>query len=394
MRIAQIGPYPLSSECVKGGIESSVYGTSYALAQSHLVEVFDFPRQNGAENEERAQNLIIHRYQNSGFHNQDAAKRAKDIARDIAHFHPDICHLHGTGAFSAAIYNELINHGLRVILTIHGLAHIEKRNKLRKQPSIKHFYQFIRQSRIEFNLISQLDKVIVDTEYVASQLQTCYDKGKIKHLPEIKVIPQGIDESFFKLKGDKTGMTILSVGAFAERKGHLLLIKSFEEVCKVLPEARLVIAGTIAEPSYYHQILDYIGQSRQKDGIQLFPDIPFDELKHLYTQARIFALHSEEESQGISLVEAMAAGLPVVSTKRGGIPFIVKNGDTGLLTKYGDIMGFSRALVSLLSNATYWEKLACDAKEVAKPYLWRNISTEILRAYSTSVSNSSLSQNH
>lgn len=316
-----------------------------------------------------------------GGHNQDAAKRAEDIARDIVRFHPDICHLHGTGAFSAAIYNELIKNGLRVILTIHGLAHIEKRNKLRKQPSIKHLYQFIRQSRIEFNLISQLDKVIIDTEYVATQLQSCYHKGKIKHLPEIKVIPQGIDDSFFKLKGDKTGMTILSVGAFAERKGHLLLIKSFEEVCKVLPEARLVIAGTISEPSYYRQILDYIDQSQQKDRIQLFPDIPFDELKHLYTQARIFALHSEEESQGISLVEAMAAGLPVVSTRRGGIPFVVRDGETGLLTDFGDILECSNAIVSLLTNSSLFDTISTNARKIAYTYSWKIITNKILVGY-------------
>ena len=66
VRIIQIGPYPLSSDCVKGGIESSVYGLVQEQIKSSEVVVFDLPRLGEEDREEMDGNVKIHRFKNKG----------------------------------------------------------------------------------------------------------------------------------------------------------------------------------------------------------------------------------------------------------------------------------------------------------------------------------------
>ena len=127
MNIIQVGSYPLSADCIHGGVESSVYGLTQALVRKgYTVDVFDNPRIGGKDTSERKGLLTIHRYANNGRHNEDAMQRCKEIFRDIVALHPEIIHIHGTGKLSGTIYEAAQNYGIPVVLTVHGLLHEEK----------------------------------------------------------------------------------------------------------------------------------------------------------------------------------------------------------------------------------------------------------------------------
>ena len=72
MTIAIVGTYPLSPDCIRGGVESSVFGLANVLCKDDIVDVFDTPRIGGIDTGERHGNLTIHRYCNRGRYNQDA----------------------------------------------------------------------------------------------------------------------------------------------------------------------------------------------------------------------------------------------------------------------------------------------------------------------------------
>ena len=381
MNIVQFGPYPLDRTCIRGGVESSVYGLANALSVDHEVDVFDIPRLNGKDTGERVGNIQIHRYRNPGTHNQDSVQRADEILRDIIALHPDIVHIHGTGEISAVVYQTLKEYGLKVLLTVHGLLHVEKKNQLRKKLSLKHIYQYFHQSRIEFATIENADSTIVDTEYVALQLRQLLEQNKVKRLPQIYVIPQGINADYLSLNTTGNNQTILSVGAISERKGHLYLIRAFEVVCAKIPQAKLVIAGTLADHSYYELLLNYIAKSSYKQQIEIKINLPQEEIFKLYQQSNIFALHSQEESQGIVFAEAMAVGLPIVTTKVGGVPYVVKDNTTGLFSIYGDVESFANNIVTLLENQDLYHSFASAAKHEAQRYRWQSIAEEVEQLY-------------
>ena len=383
MIIVQVGSFPLSKDCIRGGVESSVYGLAKALVRNHIVHVFDVPRLGGEDQAAIVDGILVHRYKNRGKHNVDACERVSQVVEEIVSIQPDIVHIHGTNQYSHAIYQLLVRRGLKVLVTVHGLANVEKRNALRKKKSLKTLYQYLVQSRTEYSLLSQVPQIIVDTEYVAEQIRTCYAKGQIKRLPQMHVIPQGINQQYAMLQSLCDEPIIFSLGAISKRKGHLLLVKAFELLCKQIPNAKLIIAGIVAEKDYYDELQQYIQQSKYAHLIQLCINLSQEQIFQLYQNVRIFALHSQEESQGIVFAEAMAVGLPIVSTKVGGIPFVVTHGETGLLAEYEDVEAFATNMSILLQNNDLYDLMAKNGKMESLNYLWDSIADRILELYST-----------
>ena len=83
MLIVQVGPFPKSLDCIRGGVESSVYGLANELAKKHDVHVIDFPRFEEKDAIECINNITIHRYCNNGKFNKDAERRVEEITKKI-----------------------------------------------------------------------------------------------------------------------------------------------------------------------------------------------------------------------------------------------------------------------------------------------------------------------
>ena len=377
MTIVQIGPYPVSADCIRGGVEASVYGLVLELANEHIVDVFDIPRMGEKDRVERYGNLTIHRYSNPGTHNKDSVLRLKEMVRDIVALGPAVCHVHGTGAISKQIYFSLQRYGIKTIVTVHGIAREEKKQALLRKPSLKALYQYVIQSRDERELLNAVPRVIVDTAYVEDMLRSY----GLRHTPEMHVIPQGIDETFYSIHCNPDSNIILSVGGIGPRKGHAYTIDMFNQLRAQGIDAKLRIVGALTDKAYYDLLQQKIAASKYKEDISLEANLPREELLKAYAEAKLFVLHSREESQGIVFAEAMATGLPVVATKIGGIPYVVADGTSGLLCLYGDVEAMTEMVEQLLTNETRWKEYSKAAREIAKEYSWGDITNRIVRLY-------------
>ena len=377
MFIVQIGQYPLNPDLIRGGVESSVFGLAAEQAKSHTVVVLDIPRLGGVDSIEREDNLTIYRFQNRGTHQKDAVTRVPEILSIINHLHPSVCHLHGTSPLNWKIFKALERRGIPVIVTVHGLVSVEKKKSLREHFSLKTCYQYIVQSSAERKLLSASGEIIVDTKYVEDEIRHYH----LASNPHMTVIPQGINDSFFGLSCSRDSRMVLSVGAFSQRKGHLFLIRSFEMICARIPDVQLTICGIITDAAYYSAIQEHLSSSPYADRISIHTDVPKEVLLDLYQKAHVFALHSQEESQGIVFAEAMAAGLPVVSTRVGGVPYVVSEGITGFLADYGDVPSFATALESLFICPEKWSMMSQECHEKSLSYSWESISESIFNAY-------------
>ena len=375
--IVHIGPFPLSSGRIQGGVEASVFGLAKTQSATHEVHVFDIPRIGGNRVVENIEGVVVHRFCNQGGRQFAAGRQVTVMAREIQVLHPEVCHIHGTSLFSWLIYRELKRVKLPIVVTVHGLVRIEKLNALKKSISAKKLLQYLYQGWVEKRFLSHLPAAIFDTEYVKSRV----NQYPIRRKPVMHVIPQGIDETFFSLQCSKDSRMILSVGAISERKGHLLTLKAFELAADNGMDARLVIAGTIADKQYLERLRNAIAQSKYKTQISLFTDLTDKALKQLYEKAHLFVLHSEEESQGIVFAEAMAAGLPIVATQVGGIPWVVGDGRNGLLSKYGDIEAFADSIHKLMSDISLWQSMSGISLDAAGAYHWPIISDRIIELY-------------
>lgn len=142
----------------------------------------------------------------------------------------------------------------------------------------------------------------------------------------------------------------------------------------------MVLMGAVSDTVYYERVCEEWEKSSYKNDIELHPNADVAEVRKQYEQARLFALYTAEESQGIVFCEAMAAGIPVVSTHVGGVPYIVTDNRCGALSDYGDEEGFVSNIVSLLGDESTEERRDYIRMQ-AGVYRWSAIAQRIVSVY-------------
>lgn len=382
MKIAQIGSFPLNPDLIKGGVEASILGLSNELSKNHEVVVFDMPRREiDADLNESMDQIQVFRYKNYGINNNGSLNRIPFIVKQIRAFAPDICHLHGTNLFSLFLFLNLRVRLIPSILTVHGLLHIEQYNLWKQNKSLKSLVKYISFSLAEFFLLSVNQKVIVDTKYVEDQISLFHKQWKIWRKPKCFIIPQGIDQDYFSLPDHYVPTRLLSIGGIQRRKGHIHLIEVLPQVLKKYPNTTLDIAGVLSDKNYYELLINKIKALSLEGIVNVHVDLSLEKLKQLYIKANIFVLHSEEESQGIVLCEAMASGKPIVATNVGGIPDIINEGRNGFLSDFNNPQLFAFNILKLLSNPDLRQEISSYNRNNSQQYDWEVIAGNILKLY-------------
>jgi glycosyltransferase involved in cell wall biosynthesis len=156
---------------------------------------------------------------------------------------------------------------------------------------------------------------------------------------------------------------ILSVGAIQKRKNTARLVEAFEAVD---PDWTLVLAGSCGYGAA--GILARIDASPARRRIQVTGYVSPADLASWYATAAIFAFPSLDEGFGMPVLEAMAAGVPVVTSNRSALPEVA--GDAALLVNPEDTASLANALRKLTSDSDFREDLARRGKARAQLFTW------------------------
>jgi glycosyltransferase involved in cell wall biosynthesis len=157
--------------------------------------------------------------------------------------------------------------------------------------------------------------------------------------------------------------TILWAGRHDDpRKNTALLVRAFARIASSLPEARLVLVGQ-SDRATIPRLANQLGIGDQVDFLGYLPDV---DLPSIYRQARVFAIPSDQEGLCIAGLEAMACGLPVVSTRCGGPQAFVHHGETGLLVSPHAEAELADALYHLLTNEAACRRLGQQARALVE----------------------------
>lgn len=216
--------------------------------------------------------------------------------------------------------------------------------------------------------------------------------AKISKSKEISMIPMGVDIKLFSSASasaaaavrkrfgisSRNGKMLLFVGRLAEKKGVTYLIAALKSVIAKYPGCRLVIVGDGPEKA------SLVNQSQQlglSGNVVFAGSVTNRELPSLYAASDVFVLPSivdsrgDTEGLGVVLLEAIAAGTPVVASNVGGIPDIVIHNKTGLLVEQKNPGQLAGAMLKLLGNAPLSKRLVAAAKaHVAKNYSWESVA--------------------
>lgn len=171
----------------------------------------------------------------------------------------------------------------------------------------------------------------------------------------------GIDVEFFQPGEYQASGPILSVGRFHDpRKNVPLLLRAYAQLRKARPDApKLIMAGEVGPTESDLALAAELGILPHLE-IQLA--VSLDQLRELYRTSSMFVLSSNEEGLGMVILEAMACGIPVVSTRSGGPETSVVEGETGFLTPLNDAASMSQRMKELLGDEAMCRRLGANGR--------------------------------
>jgi glycosyltransferase involved in cell wall biosynthesis len=168
-------------------------------------------------------------------------------------------------------------------------------------------------------------------------------------------IPTGVGPEFFDVKRnpdarmkyglDADSIVITNVGILRSIKGHEVTLKAVKTVAGAFPQARFLLVGDGPRKEILQRLVQDLGISQQVIFAGFVKDIP-----EIYSFSDISVLSSWSEGLPQSLLQAMAAGVPVVATRVGGVPEVVIHEKTGILIGPGDHEGLAKGIIRLLGN--------------------------------------------
>jgi phosphatidylinositol alpha-mannosyltransferase len=204
---------------------------------------------------------------------------------------------------------------------------------------------------------------------------------------EYRIISDGVDVSEFgdpyarpmpHLSGGKAN--ILFVGRLEPRKGFRYLLSAFRVIKGVVPDARLLVAGHYSEAQAAPYV-DY-AQRHNLSNVDFLGPVSAEDLVRYQKSAQVFCAPSTGfEALGIVLLEAMAAGTPIVTTNIEGYRTVVTDGKDALVVPPKDTMALARAITRLLEDADLRARLAGAALQTVERYAWPRLTQRIVAVY-------------
>lgn len=262
--------------------------------------------------------------------------------------HVELIHAH---EFTANVYGVLAGRlaGIPVVATVHG----------------KNYYWECLRRRMAYRLVARFGRMVAVSKDLKEFL--------IRHvnIPDdrIFVIYNGIVAktaeaatgevvALSTLGLDKHTRVICSVGSLYPVKGHEYLIRALPKIVRIYPNLVLVLIGRGEQETVLRQLSKALGVQEHIRFLGFRSDVAT-----ILTGIEIFVLPSLSEGLSIALLEAMAAGKPIVASRVGGNPEVVVDGKTGFLVDSRDPKALAERIVELLNDSKKSKELGESGRE-------------------------------
>jgi phosphatidylinositol alpha-mannosyltransferase len=200
------------------------------------------------------------------------------------------------------------------------------------------------------------------------------------------VIPNGVDTALFgspslgPVDRFQEGARILFVGRLEPRKGFGYLLEAYARIQAELPEARLLVVG----PYSSGDVRPFERRLRKMSvsGVHFLGCVTEKDLAIYYRNSHVFCAPSTGlESFGMVLLEAMAAGVPIVASDIDGYRAVLKHGAEGLLVPPREPVALADALLHLLRHPETRQAMGQRGQSTAAHYTWERVAAEVLEFY-------------
>ena len=216
---------------------------------------------------------------------------------------------------------------------------------------------------VDFLLYFLTFKIVVNAKVIVNSF---------KFLPKNKfaVIYNGVDSNFFSCpeRIQKEKFIILNAASLQSKKGHIYLLKAVKEIAKKRTDFKILIAG---EGYLKKNLIKFVFENSLEEFVEFLNGVGREGLRDIFRKSDIFVLTSLWEGLPNTMLEAMSARLPVISTAVGGVPEVIKDGQNGILIKNTrEFKPIAEALLWLMDNNELRERLGDAARKTAEDFTW------------------------
>jgi glycosyltransferase involved in cell wall biosynthesis len=161
----------------------------------------------------------------------------------------------------------------------------------------------------------------------------------------------------------------LFVGRLVEKKAPLTLVQSFQNALKLLPSSLRMVLHMVGDGPLMPKLREYVQESGLQEVVQLYGALSHSRVRdlmrrvHIYVQHSITAEDGDQEGQPVSIIEAAACGLPIVSTRHSGIPEIVLDGQTGFLVEENNVGSMGERIAFLAMRPKLWKDMGHSGRD-------------------------------
>jgi glycosyltransferase involved in cell wall biosynthesis len=278
----------------------------------------------------------------------------RQLARIFAAERPDVINAHTPVPYLADMAQRASG-SIPFVLTYH--------NDLAKDALLQQVAAETLQRTLIDRTLRRSGRIIATSDYYVRESR--YLRG---YESKISVVPPGVDLATFnpdvqvsadlarRYAGSRVILFVGSLNKSQRYKGLDILVRAFGDIPAERPDVRLVVAGHGDGLDMYREAAVAAGVAGQVDFAGY---VGHDKLAKYYKLASVFAMPSTSPTEGFGMVymEAGAVGIPVIGARIGGVPYAVKDGETGLLVAPRDVDGLRLALARVLDDATLARRL-------------------------------------
>jgi len=271
----------------------------------------------------------------------------RQMTRYLQELSPDVIHSHD-------VYGLMVK-GLPIprVFTIHGQIYKDTRVSGSRFSLLRSLLW----KRVELAGWADQPHVISISPYVREQLE-----GIV--LGVIHNVDNPIGENCFELHRREEPGRIFCAAAICPRKNTLMLVRAFAELLESGVRAELRLSGG-GDKDYVDRVCSLVREHGLEDNVKLLGRVSYEVIRDEMARAAVFSLVSLEENAPMGIEEAMAAGVPVVTSNRCGMPYMVRDGESGFLVSPNDPADIARRLGQLLKNDGLRKSMGAKGREIA-----------------------------
>jgi len=317
-----------------------------------------------------------------------AFRAARRISRERTRF--DIANIHAPWGCAYGIWRKLLRakDAPPYVMTMQG-SEEQYAEAMREEHRKGRAWNFGWRNKIWHRLYHQTMYNIsirtADYGVVANREGTEYVLRKHRRDPErFSFIPNGVEERFFTARDyGATPPRLLYVGSWLDRKGVYYLAEAFGILARKMPSAELTVAGCMRAEE---QVKSFFAPGCRSQ-VRVLPFVKREEMPAVYAAHDIFVFPSLVEGMPLTLLEAMASAMPVLTTAACGMADVVQDGFNGILIPPADAAALESASLRLCHDVNLRRRLGQAAQGTMRRYTWQSSASKLERVFVSALQN-------